>query len=256
MSYLQVKKIYRNPLFLVGTSIAFAWFLSAAFKNSRLAWERESIRQEQVANKRSDEWIKGEKIRLMGGQTSQVYFYSTANTDSLVKQLSGMPEIKGLTFEFTDLSDDAVLAIAGLPNIERLTFYGGKPRVGNRGLELLRGQKTLATLRLVNTDVTDDGLAVLQTLPSLTNLTIYRDGFREKLLTDRAVLDLQKLSTLTTLNVAGGWLSRSGLEALRTALPKSRVFEDENWDLIDVPSDAPKPQNGECDIGEITPTAQ
>lgn len=256
MSYLRVKKICGTPLFLVGTSIVFVWFLSAAFKSSRSAWERESIRQEQFANKLSDEWIKGEKYRLTGGQTSQVYFYSTANTDSLVKQLSGMPEIKGLTFDLTDLSDDGVLAIAGLPNIERLTFKGGKPRVGNRGLELLRGQKTLATLRLVNIDVTDDGLAVLQTLPSLMNLTIYRDGFREKLLTDRAVHDLQKLTRLATLNVAGGWLSRSGLEALRTALPKSRVFEDEDWDLIDEPSDAPKPQNGAFDNGEITPTAR
>ena len=114
-----------------------------------------------------------------------------------------MPEVKELTFELTDLSDDGVLAIAGLPNIERLTFNGGNPRVGNRGLELLRGQKTLATLKLVNTDVTDDGLAVLQTLPNLKNLTIYREGFREKLFTDRAVINLQNLSTLATLNVAG-----------------------------------------------------
>ena len=244
MNYLHVKKNYSKILFVIGASIVFVWFLTAAFQNSRLAWERERIRQEQFVSKLSDEWIKGEKNRLTGGQTSQVYFYSTANTDSLVKQLSGMPEIKGLTFELTDLSDDGVLAIASLPNIERLTFYGGKPRVGNRGIGLLRGQKTLATLRLVNTDVTDDGLAVLQTMPNLKNLTIYRDGFREKLLTDRAALDLQKLSTLATLNVAGGWLSRSGLQALRTALPNCRVFEDENWDLIDEPSDAPKPPNG------------
>jgi hypothetical protein len=163
MSYLHIKIDYRKTLLVIGTSTVVVWFLTAAFKNSRLAWERERLRQEQFANKISDEWIKGEKVRLTGGQTSQVYFYSTANTDSLVKQLSGMPEIKELIFDLTDLSDDGVLAIADLPNLERLTFYGGKPRVGNQGLELLRGQKTLATLRLVNTDVTDDGLAVLET---------------------------------------------------------------------------------------------
>lgn len=244
MNCIRVKRSYRKILIAIGASVVIAWFLTAAYQNYRLGWDRLRIRQEEYASKVADEWIKGEKVRLTNGQTSQVYFYSTANTDSLVNQLSGMPEIKGLTFDLTNLSDDGVRAIAGLPNIERLTFYGGRPRVGNRGLELLSGQKTLATLKLVNIDVTDDGLAVLQTLPKLKNLTIYREGFREKLLTDRAVIELQKLSTLATLNVAGGWLSRSGLQALRTALPNCRVFEDENWDLIDEPSDAPKPPNG------------
>jgi hypothetical protein len=235
MNYLQINKRNRKILIAIGASIAFVWFLAAAFQNYRLAWDRERTRQEQHNSKLSNEWIKSERERLAGGQTSQVYFYSTADTDSLVDQLSGMPEVKELTFELTDLSDDGVLAIVGLPNIECLTFYGGKLRVGNRGLGLLRGQKTLVTLKLVNTDVTDDGLAVLQTLPNLKNLTIYRDGFREKLLTDRAVIKLQNLSTLATLNVAGGWLSQSGLQSLREALPSCRVFEDANWDLSDEP---------------------
>ena len=129
----------------------------------------------------------------------------------------------------TDLTDAGVKSIIELPNIKKLTLYGGKPRVGDDGLAILKECKKLEILELVNIDVTDDGLAVLRSFPRLKDLTIYRDGFRERLLTDTAVRDLRNLNKLTRLNVAGGWMSKTAVAELRRSLPDCEVVEKSEW---------------------------
>ena len=74
-----------------------------------------------------DKWLAEQKEALRSGKQSYVYFYSTSDTDSLLAEFTGMPEVRSLTFELTDLTDAGVKSIIELPNIKKLTLYGGKP---------------------------------------------------------------------------------------------------------------------------------
>lgn len=183
--------------------IAFLWLMFAAFAAARRASELEQRRQEQYVQKLNGEWIQKEIEKLTSGQSDFVYFYSTGNTDTLVKQLASMPEVHGLTFETTDLSDVGVTFIATLPNIEKLTIHGGN--VGNSGLHTLRNLEKLKTLHLVNLDLTDDGLVTLLSMKNVETLTIYSNQRSKMQLTDSATKHLRELKTLKKLNVGGGW---------------------------------------------------
>lgn len=189
-----------------------------------------------------DEWSARQQAALEAGDQSYVYFYDTRGTDALLEQFANNRAIESLTFELTDLSDAGVKTIADLPNIQQLTLYGGRPRVGDRGLALLRGHPTLNTLKLINIDVTDQGVSVLQTLPHLERLILYRDDFREKLLTDGAVDELRNLSGLSKLNVAGGWMSPTAVDHLRALLPNCEVVVDDDWMRDDEQTDEREPE--------------
>lgn len=202
----------------------------AAIAAARRAAEREQRRQEQYVQKLNGEWIQKEIERLASGQSDFVYFYSTGNTDALVKQLASMPEVHGLTFETTDLSDVGVTFIATLPNIEKLTIHGGT--VGNSGLNTLRNLEKLKTLHMVNLELTDDGLATLLSMKNLETLTLYSNQRSKTKLTDAAIHHLRELKTVKKLNVGGGWLSFHALTELKSSLPDCTItqnYADDEW---------------------------
>lgn len=210
--------------------IAFAWFFFAAVEAARRASENERRRQERYVYKLNQEWITGEIKRLESGQASGVYFYSTSNSDLLVSKLAGMSEIKRLTFETTDLTDNGVSIIAKLPNLEKLTVHGGN--TSDIGLESLSQNQSLMTLHLVNVDLTDGGLPALFAIPKLDYLTIYCRKRSKNKLTNLAIHHLSKLKHLKKLNVGGGWLSSSAVDELKTSLPDCEIvenFADDEW---------------------------
>lgn len=209
---------------------AVLWFIFAAIPAARLAAERERYRQEQYVKKLNEKWIQGEIEKLTSGQSDFVFFYSTGNTDALVKQLASMPEVHGLTFVTTDLSDVGATFIATLPNIEKLTIHGGT--VGNSGLIALRNLEKLKTLHLVNLELTDDSLVTLLSMKNVENLTIYSNQRSKAKLTDSAIKHLRKLNTLKKLNVGGGWLSLNSVNELKSNLPDciiSQNYADDEW---------------------------
>jgi len=175
---------------------------------------------------RSQQWLAEQKESLLSGDASGVHFYSTRGTDKLLAELAGTPEIEGLYFELTDLTDEGVATLAELPNLKSLTLYGGNPRVGDVGLATLSRSRSLEKLRLVNTDVTDDGLAALQHFPRLRDLTIACDVGR---LSEKAMHSLAALEHLEKLKVSGHWISKAGLAELKRALPNCDVVEKTNW---------------------------
>ncbi len=179
--------------------VALSWFMNLAISAARHAAEREQQRQERYVQKLNEEWIQKEIERLTSGQSDFVYFYSTGNTDALVKHLASMPEVHSLTFETTDLSDAGVTFIATLPNIEKLTIHGGT--VGNSGLNALRNLEKLKTLHMVNLQLTDDGLVTLLSMKRLETLTVYSNERSKTKLTDSAIKHLRELKTLKKLNV-------------------------------------------------------
>lgn len=227
-------------------TIVFVFAIALMLTVCLVAWIRQSHRAALADFRMSQrqyvaDWLSEQKDALRTGNQSYVYFYDTTNTGTLLREFSGMSEIKSLMFELTDLTDDGVQTIAELRSIEELTFYGGNPRVGDQGLAILRGNRTLETLRLVNIDVTDDGLGVLTTLPGLKSLTLYRDHFRPILLTDDAVSELQNLNQLDNLNISGGWMSGSAIAELRRRLPDCDVVVNAEWRRSDEQTDATAP---------------
>lgn len=210
----------------IGAILALLGCLFAGVRHAHRQMEDRWRRTEQL---REERWLAEQKQALISGTVSNVHFYSTHGTDKLLAQLAGMPEIKSLMFELTDLTDEGVETIAGLPNITSLTLYGGFPRVGDAGLATLSRSRSLETLKLVNVDVTDRGLAALGSFPSLDEATIYRDSFRDKLLTDDAVDELIKLHNLGKINISGGWLSKAAVAKLKESLPNCYVVETAHW---------------------------
>jgi len=185
--------------------------------------QRKAAEDEQS---RRNQWVSEQKEALRSGKQSSVYFYCSSNTDELIAEFSKMPEIERLTFELTDLTDAGVRPIANLPNLADLTLYGGRPRVGDTGLQTLAGKQSIMTLKLINIDVTEDGLRLLASFPALTDLTLHRDGFREIMWTDTALQHIRQLGNLTRLKICGGWMSDTALEELRKDLPKCEIVTD------------------------------
>ena len=220
-------KISVYALIASATGVALFCFFNAAFQATRRASERASIRQELYVNQLTEEWIQGEIKSLTSGQRSWTYFYSTRNTDVLVKRLAGMPEVQSLSFETTDLTDTGVESIASLPNLEKLTVLDGA--VGDNGLKRLSQVDSLKTLHLINLDLTDDGLAALQSLTNLETLTVYCYNSSKTKLTDAAIRHLMELRQLKKLNVGRGWLSLKARSELRTVLKDCIIVEDEEW---------------------------
>ena len=212
------------------SAAAFLWFIFVAVAAARRAAEREQRRQEQYVQKLNEDWIRKEIERLTTGQSDFVFFYSTGNTDALIQKLSSMPEVRGLTFETTDLSDLGVTFIATLPNIEKLTIHGGT--VGNSGLNSLRNLENLKTLHMVNLELTDDGLITLLSMKNLETLTVYSNQRSKTKLTDSAIKHLRDLKTLKRLNVGGGWLSLNSVNELKSSLPDCIItqnYADDEW---------------------------
>jgi hypothetical protein len=210
---------------IVALCLAFS-FLQAL----RRAIENERIRHVQYVKRLSEEWIEGEIGKLESGQTSGVLFYSTSNTDELVNRLSGMAQIKRLTFWTTDLSDNGLSIIGKLPCLEKLTVHGGNS--SDHGLQFLSQNRTLKTLHLVNVDLTTKGLFASESIHELENLTIYIGNRSKSVLNDKAVPFLSGLEKLKKLNVGGGWLSQSAIGTLKLALPNCEItenFADDEW---------------------------
>ena len=65
-------------------------------------------------------WVSEQKRLLTSGAQKYLYFYSTSNTDGIVAQFAGMPEIEKMYFELTDLSNAGFQHVAELPNLREL----------------------------------------------------------------------------------------------------------------------------------------
>lgn len=82
-------------------------------------WQTQKAREQMAREERArrqrylEHWLVEEKQALVSGKRDSVYFYSTTGTDWIVGEFAGMPEIKTLVFESTDLTDSSSSAEAG-----------------------------------------------------------------------------------------------------------------------------------------------
>jgi hypothetical protein len=178
---------------------------------------------EDAARKERRQWVSERKQWLTSGKTDHLYFYDTDHTDERLAEFAGMPEVIKLGFELTDLTDDGVEPIVSLPNLNELMLYGGRPRVGDKGLATLSGCQELETLKLINIDVTDRGLDALTNFPKLRRLTLFFDAKGPAPLTANAVIELRHLRNLETLRIHVEGMNSTTLSELQAALPNCQV---------------------------------
>ena len=203
----------------------FAVLLVAGFRHALRSADENSRRQKRL---RQEQWLAEQKHALASGKSSNVHFYSTSDTDWLVAELAGMPEIKSLSFDLTDLTDEGCTTLAEMPHLTSLTLYGGG-REGDAGLATLSRSRSIQTLQLVNLRLTDDGLNALQFFPRLQDVTIFWEPFRGRQLSDNAVKNLSLLQDLGKINISGGWMSEEAFAKLRGALPNCYVTRTQSW---------------------------
>ena len=94
---------------LAGTTVLLAFYVVRGVEGVRRAAVEDSRRVEQ---RYVEQWLAEQKKGLASGERSDVHFYSTSNTDMLIRRFAGMPEIQKLTFQLTDLTDGGVKVVA------------------------------------------------------------------------------------------------------------------------------------------------
>jgi hypothetical protein len=217
--------IVRRCLTAAVIVVLLGWLIVSGCREVQEAQEKAAHEQRAREQRYLEHWLAEEKQALVSGKRDSVYLYSTTGTDWIVGRFAGMPEIKSLVFESTDLTDKGLETIAELPNITSLILYGS-PGVGDAGLVTLSRNRSLETLSLGNIGVTDDGLAALRSFPCLKELIVYRDVARPRLLTDRAVKHLSTLTKLNKLSVTGGWISDAAIAELEASLPDCQMADE------------------------------
>jgi Leucine-rich repeat (LRR) protein len=138
----------------------------------------------------------------------------------------------------TDLNLESVASLTGL---QELNLGGAK--VTSLGLKTLSSLGQLRSLDLNSTQVSNTGLAILSSLPNLESLSLWRckgvgDGvlphllvakrlavldLAETKLTDKGLVQLQKMTALRLLYLGGTAVTQSGIEQFKRAKPQCRI---------------------------------
>jgi hypothetical protein len=199
-------------LLILATPIAIFWY------QSHKIWTNEV--------QRSQDDLDRQLSSLRSGKEHSVYLYDTSNTDSLIEQLSGMPEVESLDLEMTDATGGAIQHVVTLPKLKRFRIYGWV--LEGEELGSLHGT-SIERLELINSGVTDDGLKHLSSLPKLEVLHIFFEPRPDHTdLSDRGLEHIAKLSTLRELYINSGWASPGALKRLQEALPDCTILIDKD----------------------------
>ncbi len=143
------------------------YFLFRTVHQSRL-----NIRALEI--ERRDQWIADTIAQLKDGESS-VYLYSCVNTDLLLEELEGMPEVEKIIFEKTiDLSPKGFRYLPSFPNLRHLDFRGEKA-LNDETITILADCKALEILGIKLCGVTDAGIPAIGRISSLKELRHSRE---------------------------------------------------------------------------------
>jgi hypothetical protein len=184
--------------------------------------------EQSAALRRAENELRSRLAASASDQAAPLTLYDTRDTDRLLQSVSGSPLVRGLRLEMTDVSDDGMIFVKTFPNLQTLVIYGGRPGVGDAGLELLK-DCPIRQLSLVNTLVTDRGLGQLAAFGKLESLTVFQDSVNRLQLTDEALVSLAQCRQLKELRLGGHWYSDQAIAELRRRLPKCSISKTKSW---------------------------
>lgn len=111
---------------------------------------------------------------LKAGRTKLLQLSATRNTDALLDQIRGMPEIEELILDDVDITVAGLSKLSDLPNLRRVLSYAGVE--GDKGLLALRDCKKLEAVAMFDSSITAEAVAELrQHLPQVRIITSH-DG--------------------------------------------------------------------------------
>jgi hypothetical protein len=100
--------------------------------------------------------------RLKKEKTGHFSLICTRNTDWVVEQVRGMPEIEHVSMEREHITVAGMKHLGTLPNLKSMHVYYGGPGICDEGILELRNCSKLESLILLNAPITEEGIAALQ----------------------------------------------------------------------------------------------
>jgi hypothetical protein len=155
---------------------------------------------------------------LSGKPIVKVDFHNTQITDTDLKLLKKLSELRNLDLRFTKIGDAGMAHLKKLKKLQMLNLF--RTQISDKGLKSLKKLKDIQTLLIGGTKVTDAGLASLKSLPKLRKISLFQTQ-----VTDAGIEYLKVLSNLEILLISGSKITESGIKNLQTALPRVRFTE-------------------------------
>jgi hypothetical protein len=104
--------------------------------------------------------IRRNVAELKAGKTKTLHLIFIRNTDTLLEQIRGMPEIEDVYIEDTDITAAGMRHLGTLPNLKSLMAYNG---VGSdAGMLELRNCTKLEHVEIYDRSITEDAIAELK----------------------------------------------------------------------------------------------
>jgi len=151
-------------------------------------------------------------------------FNNTKVTDSDLKHIRHMTQLKGLALWETGLGDEALKYITRFSQLRWLDL--GDTKISNEGLAALKGLISLEDLSLLNTEIGDPGIKYLEILPRLKHLDLM-----STMVSDDCIPTLKKLSSLIYLRIYQTRISETGHLEIAEALPNCDIWFYRSNDL-------------------------
>ena len=151
-------------------------------------------------------------------------FNNTKVTDSDLRHIHHMAQLKGLALWETDLGDGALKHITHFRKLRWLDL--GDTRISNNGLAALKGLISLEDLTLLNTEIGDLGIEHLESLPWLKRLDLM-----SSMVSDACIRRLKRFSSLRYLRIYQTRISENGYLEIAEALPDCHIWFYRSNDL-------------------------
>lgn len=175
--------------------------------------------------------LKAAGLALMPGAERKTVKVSSNNLtedgllqDKVVDALKQTPDIVGLNFVFTRLSNDGLAQVARMSNLRELRI--GDSRVTNEGLVHLKSMPQLDVLAIYGLEINDDGLKSLSGLTSLQELRL-GGSLIGKQDVSTAGLGQLKLDHLRELRISRSNIGDDGLALLKNSIELTHLDADQ-----------------------------
>ena len=134
--------------------------------------------------------------------------FPEADDDWLVRHIEGLPHVRWLDLEGTEVGDTGIELLGKLAELKALMLTG--TRVTDTGAKRLGRLRNLEWLGIADTRISDTGLGDLAGLTNLTTLDMHGTQ-----ITDAGIKHLERLSNIQVLSLANTAVSDAGLAHLK-----------------------------------------